>query len=289
MNEIASLSPNIHIAIALVFGLLVGSFLNVVIYRFPVQLKYQWTSQSYEWLNGKPYTEKPAPDGLLFPASRCGNCQSPIKAWQNIPVISYLILRGKCSNCQHKISLRYPLVELLTGIASAVVMSHFGWGLQALCAIILTWALIALTFIDFDHQLLPDDIVLPMLWFGLALNLVPLFSSLQDAVIGAIAGYLSLWSVFQLFKILTGKEGMGHGDFKLLALFGAWLGWQFLPQIILVSTLLGSIVGVLLMITKKMKSETAIPFGPYIALAGWIALLWGQNINDWYFKFSGLS
>lgn len=282
MNEIASLSPEIHIGIALFFGLLVGSFLNVVIYRFPIQLKYQWTSQSYEWLHGEPYTEKPAPDGLLYPPSRCGHCQAPIKAWQNIPVISYLILGGKCSSCEQKISLRYPLIELLTGFASAIVMCHFGWGLQAFSAIFLTWALISLSFIDFDHQLLPDDIVLPILWLGLALNIIPLFSPLQDALIGAIAGYLSLWSVYQLFKLLTGKEGMGHGDFKLLALFGAWLGWQALPQIILISTLIGSVVGVSLMATKKLNSESAIPFGPYIAIAGWCALLWGEQINQWY-------
>lgn len=287
LESLAGLPSLWHALCAGLFGLLVGSFLNVVIYRFPLRLKHQWSAQSHEWLHDEPYPEQ-APPSILWPPSHCGHCKSPVRAWQNIPVLSYLLLRAKCANCKQAISARYPLVELLTGLASFWVVQHFGWSTQSLFALLLTWALITLSFIDFDHKLLPDDIVLPLLWLGLAINLPSTFTDLHSAVIGALAGYLSLWSVFQLFKIITGKEGMGHGDFKLLALFGAWLGWQMLPQIILISTALGSIVGLSLILLRRSQFGSKLPFGPYIALAGWIAMLYGAKINHTYLQLSGL-
>ena len=285
--EFAALPEAYHIGAALVLGLLVGSFLNVVIYRYPELLKYAWSKQSFEWLNEETYAEA-EPDGIASPASRCGSCGLSIKPWQNIPLVSYLLLRGRCSNCQQAISVRYPLVELLTGLLSAYVVYHFGWSMQAAFAVLLSWSLVALSFIDFDHQLLPDDIVMPVLWLGLGLSLIPVFALPADAIIGAIVGYLALWCVFKLFKAATGKEGMGYGDFKLLALFGAWLGWQYLPQIVLISTLVGSIVGVSLIIFTKQDSQKPIPFGPYIAVAGWVAMLWGDQINYAYLRMAGL-
>ena len=286
-GEIAALPAAAHVSLAALLGLLVGSFLNVVIYRYPNQLKYQWTEQSRQWLEIEAGSTE-QPPGIISPASHCGHCKASVKAWQNIPVISYLILRGKCASCKTSFSVRYPLVELLTGILSAYVVYKFGWSLQSLLGLLLTWVLVALSFIDFDHQLLPDDIVLPVLWLGLGLSLLPVFAVPVDSIIGAISGYLCLWLVFQLFRIVTGKEGMGHGDFKLLALLGAWFGWQLLPQIVLISTVVGSIVGILLIVTKKANSDNAIPFGPYIALAGWIAMLWGEQINSVYLGSLGL-
>ena len=285
--ELAALPAAVHIGLALWLGLMVGSFLNVVIYRFPKKLQHQWTAQSYEWLNQEAYTET-EPPGIVSPPSHCGNCKAPVKAWQNIPVISFMLLGGKCASCKIAISWRYPLVELLTGILCAVVMLRFGWSLQSLAGIVLTWALVSLSFIDFDHKLLPDEIVLPTLWVGLAMSLVPVFANPSDAIIGAILGYLAFWIVFQIFLRVTGKEGMGYGDFKLLALLGAWFGWEYLPQIILISTVVGSIVGISLMVIKKADKELAIPFGPYIALAGWIAMIWGSDINRAYLSSLGL-
>jgi len=287
IESLSALPESIHIIFALLLGLLVGSFLNVVIYRYPRLLKFQWTAQSHEWLNKTSYSEA-APPGIITPGSHCGHCQTPVKAWQNIPLVSFLLLRGKCASCKSPIGLRYPFVELLTGLLSGYIVYHFGWSLQSATGLLLTWVLIALAYIDFDHQLLPDDIVLPALWLGLGLSLVPVFAVPVDSIIGAIAGYLILWVVFQLFKLFTGKDGMGHGDFKLLALFGAWLGWQMLPQIVLISTVMGSAVGITLMVTGKANRENAIPFGPYIAIAGWIALIWGDEINQGYLRSVGL-
>ncbi|HAU68576.1 MAG TPA: prepilin peptidase [Gammaproteobacteria bacterium] len=284
---LAALPASAHTSLAFILGLLTGSFLNVVIFRMPLRMQYEWTAQYHEWLNKTEYPE-PAPAGLVFPASHCMSCKTALKPWHNIPVISFLILRARCATCKTPISWRYPLVELLTAILSAVVIHHFGLSWQGGAVLLLTWALIALSFIDLDHQLLPDDIVLPMMWMGLGLSLVPLFASPSDAIFGTIFGYLAFWSVFHIFKILTGKQGMGHGDFKLMAVFGAWIGWQYLPQIILISTLLGSIVGISLMLFKKARGEMAIPFGPYIAIAGWCAILWGAEINEAYFRFAGL-
>jgi leader peptidase (prepilin peptidase)/N-methyltransferase len=295
LENIAALPAGAHIALGALFGLLVGSFLNVVIYRYPNLLKYQWTVQSKEWLSETtkllketPSEELGAPPGIIKPPSHCSHCKAPVRAWQNIPVLSFLLLGGKCASCDVKLPWRYPLVELLTAILSAVVVYEFGFSFTALCGVILTWVLVCLAFIDIDHQILPDDIVLPTLWAGLTLSLFPVFADPQSAIIGAVAGYLTLWLVFHLFKLLTGKEGMGYGDFKLLAVFGAWLGWQFLPQIILISTILGSVIGITLIATKKAQAGKAIPFGPYIAAAGWLAMLYGEQINQAYLRFSGL-
>lgn len=270
-------------------GLIVGSFLNVVIYRLPVMMQREWESECREMLGQEQPDETPEPFNLSRPRSRCPHCGHAITALENIPVISYLFLQGRCSGCQAKISPRYPLVEAVTGILSLVVALHFGFGWQAVAAILLTWVLITLSLIDFDVQLLPDSITLPFLWLGLLLSLNGLFTDLHSAVIGAAAGYLSLWSVYQLFKMVTGKEGMGYGDFKLLALFGAWLGWQYLPQIVLISALVGAVIGVGMIITLGRDRNIPIPFGPYLAIAGWIALLWGDEINRAYLKWSGLA
>ena len=273
--------------ISAIIGLLVGSFLNVVVFRYPVMMKYQWTFQSREWLEIEPLTD-PEPPTLSKPASHCSQCKTPIRAWQNIPLLSWLLLRGRCASCSQQISIRYPLVELMTAMFSAMVVYKFGFSLQAGFGLILTWVLVALSFIDFDHKLLPDDIVIPILWLGLALSLVPVFGNTNSAVLGAIAGYLVFWIVFQVFLRLTGKEGMGYGDFKLMALLGAWLGWPYLPQIILISTILGSIIGITLMVIKRESGEMAIPFGPYIALAGWLAMIWGDEINMAYFNYMNI-
>lgn len=287
LEQFAYLPNAVLASFGLLFGLLVGSFLNVVIFRYPNIMKHQWTVQSREWLELEP-TSEPKPPGIVSPPSHCGNCGASVKPWQNIPVISFLVLGGKCGSCKSSIGWRYPLVELLTGVLSAVVVYKFGWGLQSLFGLVLTWVLVALAFIDIDHKLLPDDIVLPILWLGLGLSLFQVFTNTQSALIGAIAGYLVFWVVFQLFLRLTGKEGMGYGDFKLMSLLGAWLGWPYLPQIILISTLVGTVFGVALMLKQKAGGDLAIPFGPYIALAGWIALLWGHDINTAYLAYSGL-
>jgi leader peptidase (prepilin peptidase)/N-methyltransferase len=288
LDTIAALPSSWLSSIGGIFGLLVGSFLNVVIFRYPVMMKHQWTEQSRDWLELEPLTDDQQPPTLSKPASHCGQCKAPIRAWQNIPLISWLMLGGKCASCKTTISIRYPLVELLTGILSAIVVYKFGFSLQSGFGVILTWVLVTLSFIDFDHKLLPDDIVIPTLWLGLALSLLPVFANPSNAIIGAIIGYLVFWLVFQIFLRLTGKEGMGYGDFKLMALLGAWLGWPYLPQIILISTILGSIVGIALMVSKKASRELAIPFGPYIALAGWLAMIYGDEINRAYLSYMNI-
>ena len=280
-------TPVILLTFAGVLGLLVGSFLNVVIFRLPIMMEKDWRKQCHEFLELEAIEEK-EPFNLVFPLSHCPNCQSAIKPHQNIPVLSYLFLKGQCANCSTPISLRYPLVEAFTGLCSAIVAWHFGYGVELLFALLLTWCLIALSFIDIDHQLLPDSITLPMLWLGLFLSLFTLYSDTHSSIIGAIAGYLSLWSVYQLFKLITGKEGMGYGDFKLLALFGAWLGWQYLPLIILLSSLVGAVIGVAMVILVKHDRNTPIPFGPYLAAAGWLALIWGDDINRLYLNAIGI-
>lgn len=287
--EILQSSPVFLTVLAGIIGLLVGSFLNVVIYRLPVMMNRAWRRECHEFLeiedkaNGQQETFN-----LMLPHSRCPKCNSAITPLQNIPVFSYLLLKGKCAKCHTPISLRYPAIEMLTGLASAAVVWHFGFHITSLYALFLTWSLIALSFIDIDHQLLPDAIVLPLLWFGLFLSLFPYFADSDASIIGAICGYLSLWLVFQLFKLLTGKEGMGYGDFKLLALFGAWLGWQYLPMIILLSSVVGTVIGVTMIVFSRHDRNTPIPFGPYIATAGWIALLWGDKINQLYLNAIGL-
>ncbi|MCV4271851.1 A24 family peptidase [Pseudomonas capsici] len=269
-----------------VLGLLVGSFLNVVVYRLPKMMEQDWKIQAREVL-GLPAEPKPDTFNLILPHSSCPQCKHRIRAWENIPVISYLALGGKCSNCKTPISKRYPLVELTCGILSGYIAWHFGFGWQAAAILVLSWGLLAMSLIDADHQLLPDSLVLPLLWLGLIVNVFGLFTSLNDAIWGAVAGYLALWSVFWLFKLLTGKEGMGYGDFKLLGMLGAWGGWQILPLTILLSSLVGAVLGVMLMRIRQVEAGTPIPFGPYLAIAGWIALLWGGQITDSYLQFAG--
>jgi leader peptidase (prepilin peptidase)/N-methyltransferase len=271
---------------ALLLGLIVGSFLNVLIHRLPIMLDRDWTTQSRAMLGLPPEPKGPAYN-LLLPHSECPRCSHKIRAWENIPVISYLMLRGKCAECRTKISLRYPLVELATGILSAFVVYHFGLSWQAGAFLVLTWGLLAMSLIDADHQLLPDVLVLPLLWLGLIVNGQGLFTDLYDALWGAVAGYLSLWLVYWAFKLITGKEGMGYGDFKLLAMLGAWGGWQILPLTILLSSLVGAILGVVMLKMRNAQTSTPIPFGPYLAIAGWIALLWGDQITTSYMQFAG--
>jgi len=281
-------SPALLCTIAGIVGLMVGSFLNVVIYRLPIIMQNGWKQECQEFLE-LPIKDKPTETfNLALPGSHCPFCNTEIKWHQNIPVLSYLLLQGKCANCQARISIRYPFIEVLTGLLSIIVAHQLGGQIETLFALLLTWALIALSGIDFDHQLLPDNIVLPMLWLGLFLSLFNIFTDPVSSIMGAIAGYLFLWTIYQLFKLLTGKEGMGYGDFKLLALFGAWLGWQYLPLIILLSSLVGAIVGTSMIILVKRDKNIPIPFGPYLAIAGWIALLWGDQLNMLYLTNAGL-
>ena len=264
----------------ILFSLSVGSFLNVVIYRLPLILEKDWKSQCRELLDLKQHDEEEI--SLSKPASTCPNCQHKIRAWENIPVISYLFLKGKCSQCKTPISFQYPAIEILTALLSLLVAINFGVSWQTLAGMVLTWALIAMAMIDLHKMILPDDLTLPVLWIGLLLSLFNIFTDPVSAIIGAVAGYMILWMVYQTFKLLTGKEGMGYGDFKLLALFGAWFGWEQLPLIIILSSATGAIIGITMMLIKKHQREQPIPFGPYLAIAGWICMLWGSQITDWY-------
>lgn len=247
-------------------------------------MQSDWQSQCCELLDLNPaeFAKDNTTLNLLTPRSRCPGCNAQIGPLENIPVISYLLLKGKCKSCKQKISLRYPVIEMISGISAVIVAFYLGVTIQTLLALILTWSLITLTMIDFDHQLLPDDITLPMLWLGITVNLFGIFTDIQSSVLGAIFGYGILWSVYIVFKLVTGKEGMGHGDFKLLAALGAWLGWQVLPLIIILSSLVGAVIGISLMIFSSHDRNTAIPFGPYLAIAGWIAMLWGPYIMSIY-------
>jgi leader peptidase (prepilin peptidase)/N-methyltransferase len=280
--------PLLLIAFVFIIGLVVGSFINVVIYRLPVMMKNEWRQECHIYLE-LPYEAEDKVFNLSLPASHCPHCKTEIKVYQNIPILSYLFLGGKCGHCREPISCRYPLIEAFTGLCSALVAWHFGYSLALIFALLLTWSLIALSFIDIDHQLLPDSITQPLLWLGLFLSLFQLFTDTHASIIGAVAGYLILWVVYQVFKLLTGKEGMGYGDFKLLALFGAWLGWQYLAQIIFIASLLGAVVGISLIAFSQREAAKPMPFGQYIAVAGWIALLWGREINDWYFQVMGMN
>ena len=283
LSEISTLlaqNSTLFIAISVIFGLLVGSFLNVVIYRMPKIMEREWHNNCLE-LQGLEIPEQPK-FSISKPRSACPHCGHKITALENIPVISYLFLRGKCSSCQAKISPRYPLIEALTGLLIGLVSWKFGYSSLTLFAWLFTFALIALTFIDFDTQLLPDDITLPLLWLGLFVNLNSGFTDLKSAVIGAIAGYLILWSIYWVFKLVTGKEGMGYGDFKLLAAIGAWFGWQLLPAVILLSSIVGVIIGVGLIIYAKRGREVPMPFGPFLALGGIAALFYGQQLAGYY-------
>ena len=291
MQSLTSLltTPYLLISLAALIGLLVGSFLNVVIYRLPIMILRNWRKECAHYLQIElDEAELCQPFNLAIPLSHCPHCNTAIQPYQNIPVISYIFLKGRCASCNKVIAVRYPLIEVLTAISSAVVAYHFGDTSQTLFALLLTWSLIALCFIDIDHQLLPDSITLPLLWLGLFLSLFGIYTDSQASIIGAIAGYGILWSVYQLFKLATGKEGMGYGDFKLLAVFGAWLGWKYLTIIILLSSLVGAIIGIILIVFTKHHHNQPIPFGPYLASAGWIALLWGSELNQFYLTYTGL-
>jgi len=278
--------PLAFVTIALLLGLIVGSFLNVLVWRLPKMLEREWRAQAHEVL-GLPAEPGGPTYNLMHPNSCCPHCDHPIRPWENIPLLSYLMLRGRCAHCQGAISPRYPFTELACGLISAWVAWHFGFGWQAAAVLVLSWGLLAMSLIDADHQLLPDVLVLPLLWLGLIVNSFGLLTTLPDALWGTVIGYMSLWSVFWLFKLVTGKDGMGHGDFKLLALLGAWGGWQILPMTLLMSSLVGVFVGLILMRLRKTPASTPMPFGPYLATAGWIALLWGGQITDFYLQSVG--
>ncbi len=267
-------------------GLLIGSFLNVVTYRLPKMLMRDWRMQAREVLD-LPEQADAEPFNLILPNSSCPHCGHEIKPWENIPLVSWLLLRGKCSGCKKAISIRYPLVELACGLFSAVIAWQFGVSWEALAMLVLTWGLLSMSLIDADHQILPDVLVLPLLWLGLILNSFGFFTSLSDALWGAVIGYMSLWSIFWLFKLITGKEGMGYGDFKLLALIGAWGGWQVLPLTILLSSVLGAVIGIIILRLQRNGYNKPIPFGPYLAAAGWLALIWGEQITSRYLHIAG--
>ena len=286
LSDFLAAHPVVFATLALVLGLVVGSFLNVLAWRLPTMLERDWRAQALEAL-ALP-AEPPGPTfNLLLPHSHCPHCARPVRPWHNIPLLGYLLLRGRCADCQHPISPRYPLVELACGVLSAFVAWHLGPGWACAALLVLSWGLLALSLIDAEHQLLPDVLVLPLLWLGLIVNSFGLFVPLGDALWGAVAGYLSLWSVYWLFKLLTGKDGIGQGDFKLLALLGAWGGWQVLPLTILLSSLVGAVLGLIWLRLRRAQSTTPIPFGPYLAIAGWIALLWGGQMADFYWQFVG--
>ena len=273
-------SPVLFASCITILGLLVGSFLNVVIYRLPEMMKRSWLQQCAE-LRGETAEALPA-FNLFTPRSTCPHCGHKISAWENIPIISYLVLRGRCSRCHARISPRYPIIEALTALMSGFVAWHYGYGFVAFAALIFVWSLIALAVIDLNTQLLPDDITLPLLWIGLLVNINQGFTDIQAAVIGAVAGYLSLWSIYWCFKLITGKEGMGYGDFKLLAAIGAWLGWSMLPVVILLSSLVGALVGIGLILAAKLNRNIPIPFGPYLVGGALIALFWGEELVHIY-------
>ena len=296
MSGLAELSPAAWVALAVALGLMVGSFLNVVIHRLPVMLERQWRAQCAELAAPAAAAGTAAaarkPYNLVVPRSACPSCRAPIRAWQNIPVVSWLLLGGRCAHCRTRISLRYPLVELLSAALSAAVAWKFGPGWPAAAALVVTWFLIALTVIDLDHQLLPDSLTLPLLWGGLLASLgwsvlgrESLPVSPADSIIGAAAGYLSLWSVYHVFRLVTGKDGMGYGDFKLLAALGAWLGWRMLLPIVMCSAAVGAVVGIALIVMGRRSRGMPLPFGPFLAAAGWLAMMWGP---EWLASYLGL-
>jgi leader peptidase (prepilin peptidase)/N-methyltransferase len=289
------------VSVVAVFGLLIGSFLNVVIHRYPIMLEREWQADFAEYtLEKNPPEDAVCVDylktlslktekfNLVEPRSRCPHCGHAITALENIPLLSYLWQRGRCTGCTQKISMRYPLVELGSAVLVAMVAAHFGYGLPLLAALVFTWMLLAMSLIDVDRQILPDDMTLLLLWLGILCNYFGLFTSLQASILGAMIGYLSLWSVYWSFKLLTGKEGMGHGDFKLLAALGAWMGWEALPVIIMLSSVVGAVLGISLLLLQGRDKNTPIPFGPYLACAGWISLLWGDKLTQAYLNLSNL-
>ncbi|KQM52765.1 methyltransferase [Pseudomonas sp. Leaf15] len=286
MSLLLSEHPWVFVGMAWVLGLIVGSFLNVLVWRLPKMLVREWRAQAQEIL-GLPADPVGPAYNLMHPNSRCPHCSQPIRPWENIPVLSYLMLKGRCARCRESISALYPFTELACALLSAIVAWHFGFGWQAGAVMLLSWGLLAMSLIDVDHQLLPDVLVLPLLWLGLILNSGGLLATLPDALWGAVIGYISLWTVFWVFKVITGKDGMGYGDFKLLALLGAWGGWQILPMTLLIASLLGVFAGLVLMRLRKSPASLPMPFGPCLAIAGWIALLWGGQITDFYLQSVG--
>ncbi len=280
-------TPLLLYSVTILLGLIVGSFLNVVILRLPRILTAQWERECAELTGAPPPPEAPGLT-LAHPPSTCAHCGHRIRAHENIPVLSYLILQGRCSACGNPIGLRYPLIESFTALLTLVVVLQLGLTWQTAPALLLTWALIALAVIDYETQLLPDTVTLPFIWLGLLLSLAGVLVDSHAAILGAVAGYLVLWSVYHLFRLTTGKEGMGYGDFKLLAMLGAWLGWQSLPQIILLSAITGAVIGVALIASKRHQRDAPMPFGPYLAAAGWISLLWGEQINQAYLRAIGV-
>jgi len=306
LNDLAALytgNPVFFTVSVFILGLVIGSFLNVVIYRLPIMLERDWRTQAAELLPHEATVVAPSaargvpadPFTLSTPRSACPACKAPIKAWQNIPVLSWLLLRGRCASCKTRISARYPLVELTTALLSAWVAWHFGFGIPAACGLLVTWTLIALAGIDIDHQLLPDGITLPLLWAGLLAAVVigpvagsPIPVSAHDAIIGAVSGYVRLWLVFHAFRLITGKEGMGYGDFKLFAALGAWLGWKLLPLVILLSAATGALLGILMIVLRGRDRSAPMPFGPYLAAAGWLAMMYGDVLVGSYLRVSGL-
>jgi leader peptidase (prepilin peptidase)/N-methyltransferase len=303
INDLAALyseSLGLFAVSAGILGLVVGSFLNVVIYRLPIILEREWRAQAMELLPASAETlvadEEPGRFTLSVPRSACPACKAPITALQNIPVLSWLLLRGRCASCSARISARYPLVEVATAVLSAAVAWHFGFDWNAACALLVTWSLVALTGIDIDHQLLPDDVTLPLMWAGLLaavlvggnpeLGVLPV--SPRDAIVGAAAGYLSLWAVYHVFRLITGKEGMGYGDFKLFAALGAWLGWQKLPLIILLAAASGALLGIAMIAFRGRDRAAPMPFGPYLSIAGWLAMMFGNQLIGGYLRLSGL-
>jgi leader peptidase (prepilin peptidase)/N-methyltransferase len=287
--ELLQTSPVIFASTAGIFGLLIGSFLNVVIHRLPLIMEREWLSECASLLGNEEPNELPEPFNLATPQSRCPSCQRRIGALENIPIISYIVLGRKCRGCKKPISARYPLVEFTSGLVAVVVAVKFGFGAAFCGALGLSWSLVVLAAIDIDTQLLPDSITLPLLWAGIVANYFGLFVSLEEAVLGAIFGYLTLWSIFWIFKLATGKDGMGDGDFKLLAVLGAWLGWQVLPVVVVLSSVVGAAFGISMILFSSHDKSMPIPFGPYLAVAGWIALLWGDEItNQYLFGSSGL-
>ena len=287
MFELLAGDPVLFIGCASVLGLLVGSFLNVVILRMPEMLEQAWRDSAAEILE-QPVDAAAKRTGLVTPASACPACGAGIKPRHNIPVISWLLLRGKCAACGARISWQYPFVELASAVLSGIIAWYFGWGMACLLALIFTWVLIALTGIDWRTQFLPDALTLPLLWLGMLASLGGYFTTPTDAIAGAVAGYLLLWSVYHGFRLLTGKEGMGYGDFKLLAAFGAWLGWQSLPLIILLASFSGMIIGVGMMLSGHLARGKPMPFGPFLAIAGWLALVAGDTITATYMQIAGL-
>lgn len=287
MNEIISLMeqvPSFYLGTVLILGLMVGSFLNVVIYRLPVMMERSWKAECAECFPEANIEVDETRFNLVLPRSRCPECNHVIGSLENIPLISWLWQKGRCKHCSCKISARYPSIELLTGLMSLAVAWVFPVGWPALFALIFTWVLISLNFIDFDTMLLPDQLTLPLLWLGLLVNFSGTFTTLNDAVLGAVFGYLALWSIYWLFKLVTGKEGMGYGDFKLLAALGAWFGWQALPLIILLSSFAGAIIGIIVIASSKDKQSRPLPFGPYLAIAGWLYLVCGVQLTEFYYS-----